>query len=861
MQRWLEGPVRTNKDVLTLVRSYHETVIRPETYHLVLQLETALAKVGDDLFKAKQEFVDGRGEQGIADHHEWLATGHGPTKPPLPDYVDAAAGTESSNLFGDEGFITDHTASEGNRWLNALSVEPVTVPNGKKWYSGMTLLTFKAFELRSAFLEKYRGSSGTPLYSDSTTPITGKHIRVSPSSPQWQRKLEAPISVLLQVLNKHADHTGKSLVILWKTLTLMEPSTSRDFNGDAVAWARLFFAEVDGSFRGRLEITPPMKDAMASPSTMVRAEGDSDPDLWTECWNDTMWGGQYDLDRAESEAYKAARDQTALTGKGIQKGKGRKHWSQTMVHNDYFMPYPFVLDEYCQKVGRPDECVGDLGCSTYQGKPAVPPPSGDAEMAGPDDQTTPPTTFGGKGSGAEATPHAKSLRNKAKRLARKDRIKWIHDRLVQDPGKRSHLVVDGKPIPWSREAARDMGPNIFEQSPEEPPFTIAELQTALTKLKKNKAPGPDGITNELYGLLDAEGELNLLQLYNDILTTPHIPEEWYLVTVVSIFKGPTNVMIEGETRGPDYGRTALQPLRSSQNEFGMQGAAPMSTGAGPTPVDGDTLGTANPSLVPGSAASVTVQDVAPRQIPQDGGTVEASTPCVRNETGLGARTNVFTGMERDEMRPTDAGIFPQFTPSPLPGQSPVAAQGGTTTRAAAWLSRLGDYLQKTVEVTSWTAHSPVGHTGSWPAHGAPSPTTHPATQTYAAQQVLTAENRPPSSSGSAGISPELVQAEVARQLEAAMGDLNQQLRRERERSDEAMREAQELRRKLEIQAYSAVKMWAPEFAQELPQVIPRRSQDYAVLFLIVRMYLSVTILCEGKAQWVVKGFFLVYLRM
>ena len=26
------------------------------------------------------------------------------------------------------------------------------------------------------------------------------------------------------------------------------------------------------------------------------------------------------------------------------------------------------------------------------------------------------------------------LRNKAKRLARKDRIKWVHDKLVEDPG-------------------------------------------------------------------------------------------------------------------------------------------------------------------------------------------------------------------------------------------------------------------------------------------------------------------------------------------------------------------------------------------------------------------------------------------
>ena len=32
----------------------HEKVI-PETYHLVFQSETALAKIGDDLFKHKQE--------------------------------------------------------------------------------------------------------------------------------------------------------------------------------------------------------------------------------------------------------------------------------------------------------------------------------------------------------------------------------------------------------------------------------------------------------------------------------------------------------------------------------------------------------------------------------------------------------------------------------------------------------------------------------------------------------------------------------------------------------------------------------------------------------------------------------------
>ena len=329
LNQWLERPVQTNKDVLTLVRSYHEKVIRPETYHLVLQLETALAKIGDDLFKCKQEFewmaADNRQQQKHSCALQTITSGWPQgLAPPQRLFMICwmlQQVPKVRTFLETRGFISDHTASEGPRWLNALSVEPVTVPNGREWFSGMTLLTFKAFDLRSAFLEKYGGTGGTPLYTDESTPITGKHIRVSPSSPQWQRKLEAPIRVLLQVLNKHQDHTGKSLTILWKTLTLMEPSSDRGFNGDAVAWARLFYAEVEGTFRGRLEITPPMNQAMKAPATEVRTEGENDPDLWTECWNDTMWGAQYDLDRAETASYKEAANQTATTSKGIKKGK------------------------------------------------------------------------------------------------------------------------------------------------------------------------------------------------------------------------------------------------------------------------------------------------------------------------------------------------------------------------------------------------------------------------------------------------------------------------------------------------------------------------------------------------------------
>ena len=77
---------------------------------------------------------------------------------------------------------------------------------------------------------------------------------------------------------------------------------------------------------------------------------------------------------------------------------------------------------------------------------------------------------------SERRDDARTLRNKAKRLAKKDRIRYIHEQLTEDPagitkktwttarqqkrgfiGKKSHLIVDHKPVPWSKthEAFRD----------------------------------------------------------------------------------------------------------------------------------------------------------------------------------------------------------------------------------------------------------------------------------------------------------------------------------------------------------------------------------------------------------------------
>ena len=90
---------------------------------------------------------------------------------------------------------------------------------------------------------------------------------------------------------------------------------------------------------------------------------------------------------------------------GISYGGGRKHWSNMLLHNSFYSPYPFDLDlvqveavafswdEFCMKSGVPNEAVGDTKQCTFKGKPSasVVGPNleaeGDAEMG---DSTMPP---------------------------------------------------------------------------------------------------------------------------------------------------------------------------------------------------------------------------------------------------------------------------------------------------------------------------------------------------------------------------------------------------------------------------------------------------------------------------------------
>ena len=55
VDRWLTTPIKTNRDVLDLVRAHHVKVARPETMMMIAQLEHALKKIGDQVFHTQQE--------------------------------------------------------------------------------------------------------------------------------------------------------------------------------------------------------------------------------------------------------------------------------------------------------------------------------------------------------------------------------------------------------------------------------------------------------------------------------------------------------------------------------------------------------------------------------------------------------------------------------------------------------------------------------------------------------------------------------------------------------------------------------------------------------------------------------------
>ena len=210
LERWKKSEVGTNEAVFNMVRAYHEKVIRPEYFSLICQIEASMKQLHDKLFVVKKSLAwmvaDNRLQQKYACGTQLLTVGWPQGLAPSDrNYMIAWLLSQTPvvvDFLTARGFVSDHNAQEMNRFLNALSIEPTTVPQGGDFYSSMTLLTFKSFDLRKAVLAKFGGGNGVPIYKDEATPLPNKHLRVAPCSPQWQRKLESPLRVVLSCVNE-----------------------------------------------------------------------------------------------------------------------------------------------------------------------------------------------------------------------------------------------------------------------------------------------------------------------------------------------------------------------------------------------------------------------------------------------------------------------------------------------------------------------------------------------------------------------------------------------------------------------------------------------------------------------------------
>ena len=70
----------------------------------------------------------------------------------------------------------------------------------------------------------------------------------------------------------------------------------------------------------------------------------------------------------------------------------------------------------------------------------------------------------------------------------------------------------------------------------ETPFNLAELNTALKRLKNNKVPGSDNIKNELLKNLGGKGKLVLLALINRTWREGYLPSSWRTAIICPILK-------------------------------------------------------------------------------------------------------------------------------------------------------------------------------------------------------------------------------------------------------------------------------------------------------------------------------------
>ena len=90
--------------------------------------------------------------------------------------------------------------------------------------------------------------------------------------------------------------------------------------------------------------------------------------------------------------------------------------------------------------------------------------------------------------------------------------------------------------------------NVPETAGEVPPMTLEEIRNHRTKMKGNKASGPDLIPIEVWKKMGEQGIVCLEKVLNEAITSG-IPSSWRLSELTPLFKGKGSILECSNYRG------------------------------------------------------------------------------------------------------------------------------------------------------------------------------------------------------------------------------------------------------------------------------------------------------------------------
>lgn len=165
---------------------------------------------------------------------------------------------------------------------------------------------------------------------------------------------------------------------------------------------------------------------------------------------------------------------------------------------------------------------------------------------------------------------ARQLLRKTIRKAQEAAWRELLESVEADPWGRAYIIVTKK-IGGSPPGAEAVGREIqiadgllptatppdwsvlplWADTEEDPdPFTLEELEAAAARLPTGKAPGPDGVVNEVLSAVARWNPTPMLGVLNVCLKTQTLPMVWKRARVTLLHKGPTKPVTEPSSFRP-----------------------------------------------------------------------------------------------------------------------------------------------------------------------------------------------------------------------------------------------------------------------------------------------------------------------